>query len=329
MEEFDIMKDCSTVVFSNRAYNAIVRESFKKDPVETGGILLGHIVEDTWVVLEVLPPGINSIFEIAYFEYDQDFVNYLADSVANQYKIPLKLLGLWHRHPGNMDKFSHTDDSTNLSFARLNPNGAISGLVNIDPRFRLTMYHLENPRDNNDSRPKYSFVDFEVGDDIIPDVFFELKYVNSEESNLHPLPLNPTETPTDYPIDGNRKTIKQKIGSFLLKHKNIMCAFLLGIFSVFLLKVFINSFESLFNKNDTTIEKIKQGDSDGINKKEKQLNIETINNMIIPKNNQELKAPAPEPPKAEDSDLLPSSEAKEGNKHETDEMSEPHKEEGN
>ena len=138
---------CQMVVFSNKAYNAIIRESFDKDPVETGGILLGHILDNgVWIVMEVLPPGIKCIFERAYFEYDDAFVNYLAQSVANQYKIPLELLGLWHRHPGSMDVFSSTDDGTNTTFALQNPSGVISGLVNIDPQFRLTMYHMENPR---------------------------------------------------------------------------------------------------------------------------------------------------------------------------------------
>lgn len=134
--------NCQLVVFSNKAYNAIIRESFAKDPVETGGILLGHILDNgIWIVMEVLPPGMKSIFQYAYFEYDEAFVNYLAQSVANQYKHPLDLLGLWHRHPGSMDVFSHTDDGTNSTFARQNPAGVISGLVNIDPDFRITMYH--------------------------------------------------------------------------------------------------------------------------------------------------------------------------------------------
>lgn len=38
--------NCQLVVFSNKAYNAIIRESFAKDPVETGGILLGHILDN-------------------------------------------------------------------------------------------------------------------------------------------------------------------------------------------------------------------------------------------------------------------------------------------
>ena len=177
------------VVFSNKAYNAIIRESFDKDPVETGGILLGHILDNgVWIVMEVLPPGIKCIFERAYFEYDDAFVNYLAQSVANQYKIPLELLGLWHRHPGSMDVFSSTDDGTNTTFALQNPSGVISGLVNIDPQFRLTMYHMENPRNvvRQYNRPNYERIDVEVGDDIIPEEYFQLKYYDGEGSNLNP-----------------------------------------------------------------------------------------------------------------------------------------------
>lgn len=179
--------NCQLVVFSNKAYNAIIRESFAKDPVETGGILLGHILDNgIWIVMEVLPPGMKSIFQYAYFEYDEAFVNYLAQSVANQYKHPLDLLGLWHRHPGSMDVFSHTDDGTNSTFARQNPAGVISGLVNIDPDFRITMYHLDHTPGRSLGRPDYSVVDIEVGDDIIPEEYFELRYFDGSESNLHP-----------------------------------------------------------------------------------------------------------------------------------------------
>ena len=181
-------QNCCAVVFSNRAYNAIIRETFEKHPVETGGILLGYIIDDTWVVMEVLPPGKHSIFQTAYFEYDDEFVNYLAHSVANQYKRPLSLLGLWHRHPGNMDVFSGTDDKTNSTFARQLPKGVISGLVNVDPKFRFTMYYLSKNNIVSNARPVYEKVDVEVGDDIIPPSFFELRYVANESSNLHPLP---------------------------------------------------------------------------------------------------------------------------------------------
>lgn len=185
--------NCNTVVFSSRAYNAIIRESFKKDPVETGGILLGHIIDDVWVVMEVLPPGKHSIFKYAYFEYDKDFVNYLADSVANQYAYPLELLGLWHRHPGSMDVFSNTDDVTNTTFASQNVKGVISGLVNIDPRFRLTMYHLDYTNKEILGRPSYNKVEVVVGDDVIPSDFFKLRFINSTDSDIHPIPSDTKE----------------------------------------------------------------------------------------------------------------------------------------
>lgn len=181
------MKDsCQLVVFSNRAYNAIIQESFDKHPVETGGILLGHILDNgIWIVMEVLPPGINCIYEHAYFEYDATFVNSIKNTVAGQYKLPLSLLGLWHRHPGSMDVFSRTDDGINMKFALTNEKGAISGLVNIDPHFRLTMYHLEHPTGRCMGDPDYNAVNIEVGDDIIPKEYFELRYYDGDESDLH------------------------------------------------------------------------------------------------------------------------------------------------
>lgn len=188
--------NCQLVVFSDKAYNAIIRETFEWDPVETGGILLGHILDNGyWIVMEVLPPGYgegregdNVYHEYGYFEYNRKFVNYLAKSVAEQYEIPLELLGLWHRHPGSMDHFSGTDDGTNTTFASQNPQGVISGLVNIDPQLRLTMYylpHAEGAR-HYGGRPNYQEVGYEVGSDLIPEEYFKLRYYQGEERQLHP-----------------------------------------------------------------------------------------------------------------------------------------------
>ena len=171
--------NCKLVVFSNKAWNAIVSETFRKDPVETGGILLGHILSNGyWIVMEVVPPGLNAIHQVAYFEYDTDFVNYMANSISRQYKIELSVLGLWHRHPGSMDVFSGTDDGTNTTFAQMNQYGAISGLVNIDPQLRFTLRHVIYPL-------HYKIVDVEVGDDLIPEQYFELRYNYSE--NMSPI----------------------------------------------------------------------------------------------------------------------------------------------
>lgn len=193
---FDMDNNCKLVVFSDKAYNAIIRETFEWDPVETGGILLGHILDNGyWIVMEVLPPGYgegregdNVFHEYGYFEYNRKFVNYLAKSVSEQYEIPLELLGLWHRHPGSMDHFSGTDNVTNSTFAAQNPHGVISGLINIDPQLRMTMYYL--PHNGGVSRysgrPNYQVVDIEVGSDLIPEEYFKLRYFQGEENQLHP-----------------------------------------------------------------------------------------------------------------------------------------------
>lgn len=199
---FDMDSNCQLVVFSDKAYNAIITETFDWDPVETGGILLGHILDNgCWIVMETLPPGYGEpnegdrvFHEYGYFEYNQKFVNYLVKSVSEQYEIPLELLGLWHRHPGSMDHFSGTDDRTNSTFASLNPYGAISGLVNVDPQLRMTMYYL--PHNGNQSLingyVNYQRVDVEVGSDLIPEQYFKLRYYTGEQNSLHPYPPQKT-----------------------------------------------------------------------------------------------------------------------------------------
>lgn len=191
----DMNNDCQLVIFSDKAYNAIIRETFEWEPVETGGILLGHILDNgCWLVMEVLPPGYgegregdNVHHEYGYFEYNQRFVNYLAKSVAEQYEIPLDLLGLWHRHPGSMDVFSGTDDITNSKFAAQNPKGVISGLVNVDPQLRMTMYHLAHNATNGFGRPPYKKVEVEVVDTKdIPEAYRKLRFYDGTEKALHP-----------------------------------------------------------------------------------------------------------------------------------------------
>lgn len=167
------------VVFTKRAFNAIVTETLARNPIETGGIFLGYMLDNgIWVVVETIPPGIKTINEMAYFEYDTDFVNYLANVVAQQYKEQIQVLGLWHRHPGSYDVFSGIDDGTNRKFANGTPEGcgAISALVNCDPQLRLSMFAVD--RDVN-----YTSIPWIVDEgDIIPENLLALRY--EDASNL-------------------------------------------------------------------------------------------------------------------------------------------------
>ena len=170
------METSHTVVFTQRAFNAIVTETINKHPLETGGVLLGYVMDNgTWIVVENIPPGIDSTHRSAYFEYDADFVTYVANVVANQYKGNLSILGLWHRHPGSMDFFSSTDDETNRNYARDSRYGSISALVNCDPRWRLTMYHVGQ---NGEYERAEWFVD---EGDLIPPELLELRFAKPND----------------------------------------------------------------------------------------------------------------------------------------------------
>ncbi len=163
------------VVFTRRAFNSIVTETISKHPIETGGILLGVYHESgVWVVLENIPPGYLSRHSWAEFSYDEEFVRYLANTVARQYKCKLEVLGLWHRHPGSMDYFSSVDDGTNIKYAGMNSMGAISALVNCDPKMRLTMYHVG-------AGLKYTKIPWSVDDGtMIPDSFTALRFPDTD-----------------------------------------------------------------------------------------------------------------------------------------------------
>lgn len=167
--------DNNYVIFSQRAFNSIVTEVIDKHPIETGGILIGYILDNgAWVVVENIPPGYRTIHKRAYFEYDTEFINYLSNVIALQYKGNLQVLGLWHRHPGSMDVFSSTDDGTNIKFARDRECGAISALVNCDPKMRMTMYHVSQ-------KGKYTKIEWYVDDgETIPADFLELCYPDEE-----------------------------------------------------------------------------------------------------------------------------------------------------
>lgn len=181
------------VVFSNRAYASVLSETTEKIKTETGGLFLGTVKNDTWYIIEAIDPGPKSIFEVAYFEYDQKYTQHLINKIANLYDEKLSLIGLWHRHPGSFDQFSSTDNGTNAKYAAMRKEGAISALVNIDPDFRITMYQVNQPC-------RYQKIAYEIGDQLIPEEL--LKYKSPEKfcsimKNLM-YPTDRTETSNQY-----------------------------------------------------------------------------------------------------------------------------------
>lgn len=152
---------CSEVIFSKRAMLSVVAETAEHSNSETGGVFLGFVHHRSWYVVENLDPGPHSVFTPSYFEYDREYISHLANKIARYYERRLSLIGLWHKHPGSLDRFSSTDDATNLRYATLIPEGAISCIINVDPMFRITPYYVSLPL-------CYRQVPFRVGDTFFP-----------------------------------------------------------------------------------------------------------------------------------------------------------------
>ncbi len=162
--------DPQKVVISSKAYAAIIAETYTHPENETGGILLGTNKEGVWYIFEVIDPGYQQVVrQRAYFEYDHVYITHLAHVYHRIYRQPIEIIGLWHRHPGSLDTFSSTDDVTNRRFADMREAGAISGIVNLDPDFRITLYHVSR------SLTYTAIEDVVIGDEQIPPGFMRLK----------------------------------------------------------------------------------------------------------------------------------------------------------
>jgi proteasome lid subunit RPN8/RPN11 len=137
------IKNPQKVIISSKAYAAMIAETYTHPENETGGIFLGTRNEGVWYIFELIDPGYQRVVrERAYFEYDHVYVTHLAHVFHRIYRQPIEIIGLWHRHPGSLDTFSSTDDVTNRRFADMREAGAISAIVNLDPDFRITFYHV-------------------------------------------------------------------------------------------------------------------------------------------------------------------------------------------
>jgi Prokaryotic homologs of the JAB domain len=156
------------IILSPSAFQEIALEVDSHRRVETGGILLGAREENRWYVVAAIDPGPRSARRPAYFEYNHDYASHLANVVARRYRASIVLLGLWHRHPGSLDTFSSTDDSTHERWLRECQHPIISGLVNIDPTFRMTFFRV-------DAGVSYTRINFSVGAADFPAKFLELK----------------------------------------------------------------------------------------------------------------------------------------------------------
>lgn len=205
-----------TVYLTENAFRDIVLETAEFPHVETGGILIGESTGNAWYVVEVLDPGPRASRSVAYFEYNHTYATHLANKVARRYQSRLRLLGLWHRHPGSLDTFSSVDDDTHREYLRLLQGGFVSMLVNIDPDFRMTFYRV----DAGHRQPRYEQVRCVIGDQNFPPQLLALKKASEVAASLsrpahrepHPVPpvrrqppTQPQHLPPPQPIDPRQR----------------------------------------------------------------------------------------------------------------------------
>lgn len=137
---------CTEVVISERAFASILAEALSRDPLETGGILLGVIDHGVWYVVEASDPGIQTTHTTVHHEMDQRYHNHVYPVLARLYETELALVGLWHRHPGDLNRFSAEDNHTNTKYAEAIGRGTLSFLLNFgrDGQAQLTCYYLDD-----------------------------------------------------------------------------------------------------------------------------------------------------------------------------------------
>lgn len=199
----------SSIFLSDRSYRDILNETSQHLATETGGVLIGDRRENKWFVVESIDPGPRAVLQHSYFEYDQTYVNHLSNKVRKRYAAPLKLLGLWHRHPGSFDRFSETDDNTHRRYLQQGGGAIISGLVNIDPVFRFTFYIVDG------EPPQHQKTPYMVGDHHFPPDLLRTLDEHALLSRVNACNDFYSWSTQEMQIIGNRQSLSSGLGGML------------------------------------------------------------------------------------------------------------------
>lgn len=131
------------VYFTTRAYLQLVLEISRYPGIETGCVFLGKRIGNSFYVVESVDAGMKANRTPVNLEMDFDYIEHLGDVYRDLYD-DASVLGMAHRHPGDYAVFSSKDHKSNAEYARMF-DGAISGLINIDPDFRLQIFYVSPP----------------------------------------------------------------------------------------------------------------------------------------------------------------------------------------
>lgn len=136
-------KKCSEAVMSERAMASIISEAYANGNNESGGIMIGAVEDGIGYIVEATDPGFDAEHTPTQHEMNRRYVNYIYRVLSRLYKKEIRLVGFWHRHPGNFNRFSSLDDKANSEYAKVVGGGNLSFLVNFTPTPKLTCYYFD------------------------------------------------------------------------------------------------------------------------------------------------------------------------------------------
>lgn len=105
------------VWIADRALRSMAEEATRTRHSETGGVLVGYRVEDTFVIREVIGPGPSALHSPARFEPDAHWQYAELDRLYASSGGVLRYLGDWHTHPDGSPQMSTLDRRTLASIA--------------------------------------------------------------------------------------------------------------------------------------------------------------------------------------------------------------------
>ncbi len=112
---------------------------------ETGGVWLGQLCEDRWIITHNLRPGPQAVHQPGCFAYDHSYVLEQARKCIAAARQPIGILGYWHTHTSGRDTFSAEDGPLNEQYAALRESGALCGIVTNRDGIELALYQVRLP----------------------------------------------------------------------------------------------------------------------------------------------------------------------------------------
>lgn len=145
-----------------KAYRLICNELSKFENEETGGILLGYTNFDVVNIVMATDSGyINDKHDFNFCEYDVDYQSHICNIISNLYPVPLRLIGVWHKHNYFSENPLSKTDIDVLKKYVIETNGTCVSLlmqkINSE-EYSMDVFYLKN---NSDRISKFENIYFQ------------------------------------------------------------------------------------------------------------------------------------------------------------------------